>query len=275
MRNLFIILTLTTSLPVFTQSLFDHPIKILEPVDLIATYSLKYQLDSLDSNFIRQEDMLLFLGQNTSKFLGNDLYVFDTIMKRVSSTAELQALLSDKNNPLPLSGFNYKIFKIYPKTKLTYLDYLIGNSFKYEETLNLFNWQLTEDTATIAGYKTQKATTDFGGRSWIAWFSPELPFNDGPYKFNGLPGLIVKIFDTRMHYVFEMVSIEKPRQKLMIDYKEKDFIEVNKQEFFKAEDAFYRNLINRMKDAGLPSESQQKVARRMSERNNLIELKRK
>ncbi len=47
----------------------------------------------------------------------------------------------------------------------------------------------------IGEYNAQKAITNFGGREWTAWFSTDLPFQDGPYKFYGLPGLIVKIED--------------------------------------------------------------------------------
>jgi GLPGLI family protein len=47
----------------------------------------------------------------------------------------------------------------------------------------------------IGNWEAQKATTEFGGRKWTAWFCEEIPLSDGPYKFKGLPGLIVKISD--------------------------------------------------------------------------------
>lgn len=139
----------------------------------------------------------------------------------------------------------------------------------------MFHWKLTNDTSTILGYQAQKATCDFGGRSWVAWFSSEIPFNDGPYKFNGLPGLIMKVYDTRYHYVFEIVSIEKPEKELMIEFVEKEYLEISKLGFFKAEDGFRNDIISRAKEAGLSNEIQQSVARRMEERNNPIELQRK
>ncbi|RXM57797.1 GLPGLI family protein [Chryseobacterium sp. CH1] len=40
----------------------------------------------------------------------------------------------------------------------------------------------------IGKYKSQKAETNYGGRNWIAWFTTELPFADGPLYFNGLFG---------------------------------------------------------------------------------------
>ncbi len=48
-----------------------------------------------------------------------------------------------------------------------------------------------------------------GGRLWEAWFSPDLPFSEGPYKFSGLPGLIMKVKDARGHYEFTINSLTK------------------------------------------------------------------
>lgn len=271
----FILSIILVSCSLFALSQFDYPIIEIEEAQLLATYSLKWQEDSLDSNFIRQEDMLLFIGKNTSKFTSNDNYRLDTITRKIKSWNEFKVIAYDRTNPLPHSAIRYRIFKNYPLGKLTCLDHTLDGTFKYEEALDFFNWQLTGDTATISGYNAQKALCSFGGREWIAWFSPELPFNDGPFKFNGLPGLIVKIFDTQMHYEFELVSIEKPFKKLMIDYVKKDFIEATKQEFFRAKDASRVDIINRAKAAGLPSESQQRAARNMKKRNNPLELKRK
>ena len=273
MRNFLFFLALLFTLPTFAQLRFDYPITDIEPAEIIVTYSLKYQKDSLNHNFIQQSDMLLFIGQNTSKFLSSNLYSFDTIMNHITNLAEFQEFLMDRYRPFPRIA--YSIYKNYPKGKLTYIEHIPSSTFKYEENLELFNWQLSSDTATISGYKAQKATCDFGGRNWIAWFSPEIPYSDGPYKFNGLPGLIVKISDTRNHYVFELEYIEKPIHKPIIDLEEKDFVETTKQDFFRAKDAFYNNIISRAKDAGLSSEVQQKAARRAAERNNPIELKRK
>lgn len=274
MRKLIFLFALLFSLPIFAQQ-FDAPIKEIESAEFIVTYSLKFQQDTLNPELIQQEDMLLFLGQNISKFISQELYIFDTIMRKVKSPAEFQGLIADHNNPLPMSRFRSAIYKNHPNGKLSCIHHIIDGTFWYEEDLELFNWQLTGDTATLYGYKVQKATTDFGGRSWIAWFAPELPFNDGPYKFNGLPGLIVKISDSRNHYVFEFISIKKPYKDLMIDYVEKDFIKATKQDFFRAKDAFRDDIINRAKSAGLNAEMQQRAARNMARLNNPIELKRK
>lgn len=99
----------------------------------------------------------------------------------------------------------YKVMKEYPSFK-TYLNERIGrDSYKVLEDEKQ-TWKILPETQQIGAYKTQKATTDWGGRSWIAWFSTDLPFPDGPYKFSGLPGLIVKLEDTTGSHVMTLVA---------------------------------------------------------------------
>lgn len=71
------------------------------------------------------------------------------------------------------------------------------------------NWKISSEKKTIGKYKAQKAEVNYGGRNWTAWFTTELPFNDGPYVFHGLPGLIISIEDTEHDYVFNLVQIKK------------------------------------------------------------------
>ncbi|MEA3503731.1 MAG: GLPGLI family protein [Bacteroidota bacterium] len=271
MKNIILILLLTFTLSAHSQWRFDYPITNIEPAKYIVTYSLKYQWDSL-SNFINQSDMYLFLGQNTSKFLSSEKYSSDTIWRNMSNIADVHKYAADRNKPIP--RVKYRVVKNYPKGKITHIEYSDPSTFKCEEDLNQFNWQLTGDTAAIEGYKVQKATCDFGGRSWVAWFAPEISYSDGPYKFNGLPGLILNIHDTRNHYVFEFISIEKPNYNLMIDIEEKDFVETTKWSLFRAKDNFRNDIVGRAKEAGLGSEVQQKLVKKMSRRNNPLELKR-
>ncbi|NCC74099.1 MAG: GLPGLI family protein [Sphingobacteriia bacterium] len=266
----FFVLLITVSLQSFTPS--DYNVKELEPAEFIVTYSLSYQQDSLPPHFTRQEDQLLFIGKHVSMYLSRNAYNFEKNTRNLNLGAELQEYLYTR----PAIPHNLiRIYKNLPKGKLTFTDYVSPNNFKFEETLNLFDWELSGDTATIHGYKVQKAACDFGGRSWVAWFCPEIPYSDGPYKFNGLPGLILNVHDTRNHYVFEFLSIEKPKEELMIEYLERDFVETTKQNYFKALDAFNANLATWVKDGGAGSEAQQNAARISKKRNNPIELIRK
>lgn len=70
------------------------------------------------------------------------------------------------------------------------------------------NWKILPEQKIIGKYKSQKAEVSYGGRNWIAWFTTELPFNDGPYIFYGLPGLIISIEDTERDYSFNLIQIK-------------------------------------------------------------------
>lgn len=77
------------------------------------------------------------------------------------------------------------------------------------------NWKLIDDeTRVILGHKAYMASTEFGGRKWIAWYTKEIPISDGPYKFYGLPGLILKISDSDGVYAFEIKGIHKENNDL-------------------------------------------------------------
>lgn len=76
-------------------------------------------------------------------------------------------------------------------------------SIEYEEDIPKFDWSLLEHTDTVCGYPCYTAKTTFRGRDWTVWYTQEIPFAAGPWKFNGLPGLILKVQDRDMDYVWE------------------------------------------------------------------------
>src|SRR5690606_14200988 len=92
--------------------------------------------------------------------------------------------------------------------------------FGYEETAKP-TWTILSEKEKIGEYNTQKATTELGGRKWTAWFTTELPFPDGPYKFAGLPGLIVKVEDTNKDYSWTIKGNKKVQNWEELSYAEK------------------------------------------------------
>lgn len=71
------------------------------------------------------------------------------------------------------------------------------------------DWRISTEKLKIGDFNCQKAELNYGGRKWIAWFTQEIPLQEGPYIFNGLPGLIIKISDVNSDYHFELVKIKK------------------------------------------------------------------
>ena len=86
-------------------------------------------------------------------------------------------------------------------TQISEADYVVPQTID-------FKWKLYPEYISVLDYKAQKATTEFGGRKWTAWFTEVIPFQDGPYKFKGLPGLIVKIEDESKSHQFELKGIK-------------------------------------------------------------------
>lgn len=123
----------------------------------------------------------------------------DSIIKMEIEAMEKSGTWKDMSKSIKMPKFSFKIYKTYPDMTVCYMDRISTKLFKYDDPVT-FNWKILPDKEKIGAYNTQKATTEFGGRKWIAWFSTELPFQDGPYKFHGLPGLIVKIEDDGKNY---------------------------------------------------------------------------
>ena len=61
----------------------------------------------------------------------------------------------------------------------------------YDEPLEEMTWVIGDSTTNILGYECIKAETEYHGRHWEAWFTPEIPVSFGPWKLRGLPGLIL------------------------------------------------------------------------------------
>ncbi|MCM1067573.1 MAG: GLPGLI family protein [Muribaculaceae bacterium] len=77
--------------------------------------------------------------------------------------------------------------------QITVYDFKAGDLYSYTEPIDEIEWTIVEDsTATIQGYECVMARSDYHGRRWTAWFAPELPMPDGPWKLRGLPGIILR-----------------------------------------------------------------------------------
>lgn len=98
--------------------------------------------------------------------------------------------------------------------------YYMSSYFKMESKDEMI-WKLENETKKVGKFKLQKATTDFGGREWTAWFDPEIPFSEGPFKFRGLPGLIFEIGDENQFFKFSLIKSEKVKE----NYKVPQFTE--------------------------------------------------
>ncbi|GHT85611.1 hypothetical protein FACS18947_4590 [Bacteroidia bacterium] len=141
-----------------------------------------------------------------------------------------------KDNGISSGGDQREVFKNYPSGKIMVTDHIVSSDYLYEENLNDIQWQIGTDTVTILSYLCQKATADFRGRHYEAWFAPDLPINDGPWKFMGLPGLILSIQDVDKHYQFQAIGLENST--LPVNFPKKDYLKTSRKEVEKIQKRF-------------------------------------
>lgn len=172
-------------------------------------YEYKFVSDSTKKDDVASEMMFLDITKNSSKYYSREVYVQDSIM-RADLEKQMKAGVSNfniKRNDAK-GKVRYKVTKDYQKNK-TFLNVRIGSdSYKVLED-RVLDWKILPEKEKIGNWEAQKATTEFGGRKWTAWFCEEIPLSDGPYKFKGLPGLIVKISDADNSHVMELKGSTK------------------------------------------------------------------
>lgn len=179
-------------------------------------YRLTYQRDSTDAK-TRTETLRLQIGNKLSRCENQAMLYMDSVMNAALAASKANygntEHIDINLNGIPSNKFTGEhkavIFKVPTAATMVVYDRIGGTKYYYQEPASLFAWVIAPTTATIAGYACQRATTTFGGRTWEAWFTRAVPIADGPYKFSGLPGLIVKVADTRGHFVFELAKLRQ------------------------------------------------------------------
>lgn len=99
------------------------------------------------------------------------------------------------------------VYKNYGTNEMFHKDNINMRFFVQKDSLNIFNWEIKEDTKIILDYPCQLAVTTFRGRSYEAWFTALLP-DAGPWKFGDLPGMILSIKSTDDFVLWEAVGIQ-------------------------------------------------------------------
>ncbi|WP_421919139.1 GLPGLI family protein [Marinifilum sp.] len=102
--------------------------------------------------------------------------------------------------------------------------------FLLKEPLNLFKWKPCMDTKTILGYTCHKATCNFRGREYVAWFTREIPFKAAPWKFHGLPGVLLEVYSTDGYcsWVAESLEIRPFKKEIELPFYGWDIVDLKK-----------------------------------------------
>lgn len=85
---------------------------------------------------------------------------------------------------------------------------ILKKKFAVEEKQPEMKWELPGEQKKIGIYNCEKATTVFRGRTYEVWYTADIPKSSGPWKFSGLPGLILSVKDLDGIYSWEATSVK-------------------------------------------------------------------
>jgi GLPGLI family protein len=167
-------------------------------------------MDSTETDY-QKFNMILDINSKEVKFYGRNLLIADSLNKKFGNMDNKHVDMTGQIVKRKINTFDNENFI---NIKFGYY------SFKTNDKIN---WITTNETKKVQDFTLQKATTTFGGRNWVAWFNKDIPFNEGPFKFRGLPGLIFEIYDTKKNFIYNLIKSEK----LPDIYSTNDFLESN------------------------------------------------
>ncbi|MGH1517494.1 GLPGLI family protein [Chryseobacterium sp. JK1] len=222
-------------------------------------YEYKFIPDSNNKEDVKKEIMLLDIDKSGSSYYSHDKFVSDSIGR-----AELEKQLKAGGGNISINRrekpgqVSFKVTKEYPDFKTYLFRSISTDKYKIKEDKKQ-EWKILPEKQKIGEYNAQKAVASFGGREWTAWFTTELPFQDGPYVFYGLPGLIIKIEDaTNSHSMVlvgnKIIKTAVSEQELQVPDHVKVLgvggkeIEVTKDQFKKAWKTYENDPTKNMKE---------------------------
>ncbi|MCC3213655.1 GLPGLI family protein [Chryseobacterium sp. X308] len=188
-------------------------------------YDYQFVSDSTKHSEIKSETMYLDIRSNGSVYYSSSAYVNDSTMIADAKLGKMT---------MPEGKINERVCKNYPDYKTFLCTKFYIEKYKVLDERQQ-NWKIHKVKDKISGFNVQKASLDFAGRKWIAWFTTEIPIQDGPYKFHGLPGLILKIEDETKSHCFVLKGMRSLSNNTVypnIDQSKKE-IEINQRKYGK------------------------------------------
>lgn len=194
--------------------------KVIDKLKYTITYRTKSVRDTTKTDSegrynYENDDMQLLIGDKVSYFYSATYRAYEE---------ELRKSVDANNIAIPTStsargSISMDFYRNYPTGKSTYLDKVIREKFRIIEPLEQPQWDIIADsTKQILDYHCQMARCSFKGRTWTAWFTTDIPLDNGPWKLCGLPGLILRAYDSKQQYIFDCVGMKQAKEGENITY---------------------------------------------------------
>lgn len=238
MKKILFLILLLNSMYVNSQSWEQKFINQMLPIDSVimeVQYSMKYLCaKSWMGNALIEDTMQLQIGKNMSRSYCNLEKKYDV---KIEEKFQRDGIRGSFIFPQRGAAFG-EVYNNYPENKITVMTYMdVAGTYIHLEDIPDFNWKIGSSCKTIMGYKCYNALCYFRGRCFEAWFTTEVPFKYGPWKFGGLPGLILELSDTDKEFCFECIGVQSQTDKL-INYWQRKYIESNRKKTNKTQQRF-------------------------------------
>ena len=135
----------------------------------------------------------------------------------------------------------------FAKMETTITNKFIENCYGYKEALDVPKWSVDTAVTYILNVKSYLATTTYKGRNYKAWYAVDIPISRGPWLFNGLPGLILKVTDDKGQFEFECIELNIPSNVTNIFTAYSSVRYVSKKNYVEKKKLFSQNLIEFLK----------------------------
>ncbi|REC44962.1 GLPGLI family protein [Chryseobacterium sp. 5_R23647] len=222
----------------FSMKASSYSAKVFEKSNLNIYYEFKFLKDTKVSQNPREGLCVLQIGENYSKFSDTKTLQKDSLFEKFSHLESVGAKEMNKlfmYNPLwSMESLKSTVDKkvIYHKKYKT--------KYEYEELQPELKWQLHNESKKILDYSCKKATVKYRGREFVAWYTTEVPINNGPYVFEGLPGLILELEDSEDKYHFTAVGIDKKPMDIYLR-NDKEILKIRRAKFREVEKTYHDN----------------------------------
>lgn len=191
---------------------------------------------------------ILLARGDYSKFFSPRTEYLDSLNSTPEGKSKYQemarsAYLGGKIEDVPRADGSYYVVRSATDNKLYYYDKVGTERFYYEEDIPQLNWAVSDSTKTILGYECFLASADYHGRKWIVWFSPEIPVAAGPWKLQGVPGLILETSTEDGLYRFVADGIQQTEKLISPIYLANEYEKTDRVKFLKAKRGFMDNPV--------------------------------
>lgn len=195
---------------------------------------------------------VLLANSKESKFYSPKTEQIDSLNSTPDGEAKFKemqrvAALGGNFDDIPHKDGSMYIVKLTEDNLMKVYDTAGMEQYVMEEPLESIEWALVEDsTKNILGYDCIKATADYHGRKWIAWFTPEIPVQAGPWKLAGLPGLILEADADNGVYSFMATGIQNTDRPIIPVYLADQYERTTRKNFLKAKRSFFDNPLGQI-----------------------------